>query len=617
MKDFSNRRYSYRFVTSLVTGLSLLTKTERPMAALLAASIVVNSLLQTAILVGVVPVIEAMIGSSSAVSGRTLAVLRELTGIADDETNLLVFSGLLAGLVLLRTVFGWLQIGWLSNFSRSCEVRMSTMVMRQVVDSPYEWHLTQNAERVREVLFGHAVQWSRDFVRTCIQIGNDLTFILFLVAVLIYKSPATGIGAAVVTALIGGAMFAVVRPRILKMAQSKRDALIRAHVVCNETIRGIKDVKMGGAEDWHVRAFREQLLIYSGSEARMQNWRQTPRLVLELVAYLALIGMSCAVVVSGGRGSDIASVLVLYALAALRILPMVNTLVTSFGNLLSSFPIVVELEKLARTSAASAAAAPTRPDTVRHWNWSRIDLDGAGYVYPFNDLPALSSVSTTIERGKSYGIVGPSGGGKSTLVDLVAGLVAPTSGSLSVDGTRIATDQDRLEWRRCFGYVSQRPFLLDASLRDNIVFGYDDGRDAARLSRAIELACLKQLVERLVGGLDGPVGDQGANLSGGERQRVAIARALYRGAEILVLDEATSALDSLVERDIADSIKSLRASVTPIVVSHRLGLVRACDEIWVIENGAIAAKGEHDALMTDSRLYARMIAAQDYSAERA
>ena len=179
-----------------------------------------------------------------------------------------------------------------------------------------------------------------------------------------------------------------------------------------------------------------------------------------------------------------------------------------------------------------------------------------------------------------------------------------------IDGVPLVADQ-RHAWRKRFGYVTQRPFLLDASLRENIVFGLPRAGDEMPLKRAINLARLDKVVERLPDGLDSTVGEQGNLLSGGERQRIAIARALYRGADILILDEATSSLDTLVEAEIAESVATLRGKITTLIVSHRLALVRDCDEIWLFDNGMLDARGPHEELLQQSDLYRRMVTRSD------
>lgn len=195
------------------------------------------------------------------------------------------------------------------------------------------------------------------------------------------------------------------------------------------------------------------------------------------------------------------------------------------------------------------------------------------------------------------------------MVDVLVGLLEPSQGSLSADGHLIVSDQLRA-WRQHFGYVAQRPFLLNASLRDNIVFNSLTPSDEPRLWKAISLARLEGVVSRLADGVDTRMGEMGAFLSGGERQRVAIARALYRGADILILDEATSSLDTITEREITESIEALRGDVTTITISHSLEFVRGCDEIWVFDNARFVAHGTHDQLLDTSELYQRMMADQ-------
>ena len=238
--------------------------------------------------------------------------------------------------------------------------------------------------------------------------------------------------------------------------------------------------------------------------------------------------------------------------------------------------------------------------------WREFLLDDVSFRYQADARAALKAVSISIVPGRSYGVVGQSGAGKSTLIDLIAGLLEPTGGTVVLDGKALSAEH-RIAWRRRFGYVAQRPFLLDEPLRDNVIFNSEENPDEGRLRHAIKLARLGKVVARLPGGLDGRVGEQGALLSGGECQRVAIARALYRGADLLILDEATSSLDSLAEQEIAESLATLHGRVTTIIVSHQLGLVRDCDEIWVIDDARLAARGAHDDLVKSSELYRRMI----------
>jgi ABC-type bacteriocin/lantibiotic exporter with double-glycine peptidase domain len=479
-------------------------------------------------------------------------------------------------------------------------------MLERTLRGPYAWLVAQNSARLREVIFGHVVHWSREFVRTLMQFVNDAFFIVLLLGALVWASGWPGIATAVVFVLCASAVFAAVRPKQMRLAETKRQALITAHVVITETLRGAKDVKMAGAETEFAKLFGRYVSTYADDDAKGQQWRQLPRLLLEMVAFGAIVGVGLAVVLTGSRGGDTAGVLVLFGLAAIRLLPMVNTVLQSLGTLVAALPLLQELDDVIKETAQKEASGAASSELGR---WHNVALDGVSYRYRGESKLALNNVSLTVKRGRSYGVVGLSGAGKSTLIDILTGLIDPSEGAMTVDGHALSAQQ-RLNWRHQFGCVIQHPMLLDASLKDNIVFGAGREADRARLDRSIALAKLDAVTGRLPGGVEGGIGEQGSGLSGGERQRVAIARALYRGADILILDEATSSLDPLVEREIAESVASLHGEITTIVVSHRLGLVRECDEIWVMEGARIVNRGSHSHLMEHCELYRRMVGVQ-------
>lgn len=591
-------------VAGIHRGLRLMTLRERWVAALLLITSLFNGILQTVAIVAIVPMVLLMIDPSHVPSGRLFSWIEPLFAGPDREAFLLLLAGGLAAIVVFKGVFSWLQIGWMSRFSAGCEVRLGSFLMRRTLMAPYSWLVRQNSARLRQLIFGFVAVWSRQFMRTLMKLVNDLVLVIFIVVILIWAHPTSGMLVAAVSTLLGGAMFIVVRPELLRLAEMKRRGIFGANRISTEAILGVKEVKMAGAEDRFASLFDDQVQIYAGSDAKTQQWSQLPRHVLEVVAYGVLIGLSVAVVLSEGRSTETTGLALLYGLAAIRLMPIFSTVVSGFATLLGSFPLIVELEQLIAATQTAETSASTSLIGVP---WQEFRLDNASVHYQPAGRAALDAVSISIVPGWSYGVVGPSGAGKSTLIDLIAGLLEPSSGAVIVDGHPLAAEH-RAAWRRRFGYVAQRPFLLDASLRDNITFNSKENTDESGLQSAISLARLGNVVARLPGGLDGHIGEQGAFLSGGERQRVAIARALYRGADLLILDEATSSLDTLVEQEIAESLTTLHGRVTTIIVSHRLGLVRNCDEIWLFDDARLSARGTHDELFGSSDIYRRMIA---------
>jgi ABC-type bacteriocin/lantibiotic exporter with double-glycine peptidase domain len=590
-------------VAGVRNGLALMTARERKRTLYLLASSMFFAFLQTAALISIIPIIQMMVDPSKIPMGR----LQEWAGPAvaelDSKSLLLILAGGVVALIVIKGAFNWLHLGWISRFSADCEVRLMSLLMRQLLTTHYAWLVQQNSSRLRELIFGFVTTWSRQFIRSFMRLLNDLLFAAIIVVVLIWAEPTSGLIVGVVVSLFAGAAFFVVRPELLRLASVKRSSVLKANSISLEAILGIKEVKMAGIEDRFSSLFNEQIETYAYADAKGQQWVQLPRILLEFVAYGSLVGISIFVVVGEVQSAELGGLLLLYGLAALRLMPIFSTVVSNLATLLSSFPILDDLDKLIGATQATELA-PT--DSQLSGAWAKIRLDNVSLRYAEAEQAAVQNVSLSIEPSRSYGVVGPSGAGKSTAIDLIAGLLEPSDGAVSVDG-QVLEVESRRAWRRRFGYVSQRPFLLDASMRENIVFDAFSNVDEKRLAKAVSLARLEQVVARLPKGLSSRLGEQGNLLSGGERQRVAIARALYRGADILILDEATSSLDTLVEREIAESIENLRGLITTIIVSHRLGLVRDCDEIWLFDKGRLEARGRHQLLLETSDLYRRMV----------
>ena len=588
-------------------GLSLMTAAEKRMAVVLLFTSLVNGVLQTATILVIVPVIQLMINSGAMPKGWHWAWIEAWLSGPDRKTILVEMAAAIGVLIVVKGVFAWAQLGWMSRFSAHCEVRLGSFLMKRILVAPYAWLVRQNSARLRELLFGFVSVWSRDFIRSSMRLVNDLLFAGFIIAVLIWANPLSGVLVAGGAALLGGVMFILVRPELFRLALAKRKGIFGANSISTEAVLGVKEVKMAGAEDRFAALFDAQVEIYADADANAQQWIQAPRVFLEVLAYGALVGLSAIVVLSDTQIPDLGALLLLYGLSAVRLLPIFSGLVSSLTVLVGSFPVMSDLKQLIAATDQPESAPP--PGLIAP-DWREVRLENVTFLYDGGEGPALNNVSLHIDKGGTYGVVGPSGAGKSTLVDVIAGLLEPSFGTISLDGQALAPEHQRA-WRRRFGYVAQRPFLMDASLRENIIFGSPAPIDPDKLQRAITLAKLDGVVGRLPGGLKGRVGEQGALLSGGERQRVAIARALYRGADVLILDEATSSLDTLVEQEIAESIASLHGAVTTIIVSHRLGLVRACDEIWVFDSTRLTARGRHEELMTASSLYRRMVTQTD------
>jgi ATP-binding cassette subfamily C protein len=363
-----------------------------------------------------------------------------------------------------------------------------------------------------------------------------------------------------------------------------------------QSLGGLKEIRMLGRGAYFADRFADDARAAAALESRRVTLEALPRLLFETVF---VVGMLLLVAI-GTRGTDAAGVLPLvslYAYVGFRTVPAAQRLATQVDaarwRLAESTSLVADLELL--------EAAPPSTDGQRVELGETLEASRITFQYESADHPVLRDVSLTVRRGESVAIVGATGAGKSTLIDILVGLLPPTTGRVLVDGAAI--EANVAGWQRNIGYVPQSPFLLDDTLRSNIALGVSDERiDDAALQRALSIAQLDDLVRELPGGLQTVVGERGIRLSGGERQRVAIARALYRDPAFIVLDEATSALDPATERDLARAIERLRDR-TLIVIAHRISTVERCDRVLVLADGRIAADGAYAELARGSVVF--------------
>jgi ATP-binding cassette, subfamily B, bacterial PglK len=309
-------------------------------------------------------------------------------------------------------------------------------------------------------------------------------------------------------------------------------------------------------------------------------------------------------VLAGTATQELFATLGLFAYAGMRMQPSLQKLVAGVNSTRFAHEAVeqvsADMELVLRTVARSRLQTP---DGLRFER--SIELRGASFNYEGAEKPSLVGVDLHIPRGAAFGVCGPTGGGKTTLIDLIVGVLEPTEGLVTVDGRDIA--EDRSGWFARVGLVPQMIFLIDDTLRRNIALGQDDHEiDEGSIERAVNAAQLDVFVNALPAGLETTVGERGVRLSGGQRQRLAIARALYREPDVLIMDEGTSALDTVTERALMSTLESQRGGRTIILVAHRLQSLQSCDRIAYVEDGEVAAVGTFEGLLKSSPGFRRL-----------
>jgi ATP-binding cassette, subfamily B, bacterial PglK len=441
---------------------------------------------------------------------------------------------------------------------------------------------------------------------------SNLTVTLSLILVLgITDLTATiAIGVIVLVVFVAFSQFKV---QVADWGCNSSESLVDIIRIINHALGSIKETKVLGCE----AAFEEQLAVqakrFSESTSNFYSFSTLPRYILEASLIAFIIVFAIVSLVLGRDPSALAATLGVFALAATRLLPSSSGTITAYTNVKNTsyavdklyldlkeletfFPGENNLSRKFSLDESLILEQSNRNQLRAKVFNSDLTLESITYCYPTVSEPSLTNVSLVIKKGESIGIVGRSGAGKTTLVDVILGLLDPQSGDIKVDGA--STLGKRHIYGKMIGYIPQSIFLLDDTIKHNIAFGIQpDQVDERRMQKAIETAQLYDLVESLPDGLQTVVGERGVRLSGGQRQRIGIARALYHEREILVLDEATSALDNDTENLVSEAIASLSGEKTLIIIAHRLTTLKDCDRVIEMDKGRIIQSGQYQQVV--------------------
>jgi ABC-type bacteriocin/lantibiotic exporter with double-glycine peptidase domain len=416
------------------------------------------------------------------------------------------------------------------------------------------------------------------------------------------------VAAGMIATLAGGyiLIYLTVRKRLGRAGRVQSHHFTEQTRVVNESFAAIKEIQILRIQDFFRAAFQNSNLIYARSAANTYLIAQSPKYVMECVA---VAGLVIVALIGSGRDGGIGlwlGQLTFLGFAAYRLLPTLQQAFAAIVRIRSGragFATVVPHLQIAR----SKPSANSHPDLFLHQCPLRsIELRAVSFRYVADRKPAIDNLSIRIPARAIVGLVGANGSGKTTIVDLVAGLLVPDAGVVLVDDTAL-DESNRAAWQSRIAYVPQNVFLLDTTIAENIALGVPAAAiDGQRLRLAARLAQLDEFVDALPGKYQHRVGERGVKLSGGQRQRIGIARALYTKASVLVLDEATNALDGLTEQELMSTLLVLRGHYTIVVIAHRLNMVRACDTIFELDGGKVSSSGTYSELLKSSETFRRL-----------
>ncbi len=532
----------------------------------------------------IMPLIDVMTNPESVETVDYLKLLYEKLRFSGTNQFLIFLAGCLIVIYLLKNVFVAVMYKLQYHFTYSSQRKLAHRMLDCYMHQPYCFHLTHNsADLIRSINTDIVMMFQG--ILALLQLFAEVSVCSVLGIYLFLKDKS--IALTVVFALL---VFLLVFAGKFRRYLSRLGAESRIHSAgivkwLQQAFGGMKETKILGREDYFLGCFDDEYSQWANQEKNYRYLQIIPRPIMETICIVALMFAIIIKLMNGEDGGSFISTISVFAVAAFRLLPSFNRITAFVSALMFNLPAFEAVyHELKEIEEAMPKAVYRSGEAGCLGLQEAILVSNLSFKYPATDDFVLKDISLVIPKNKSVALIGPSGAGKTTLADLILGVLEPTRGTICADKKNIS--EHLTSWQRNVGYIPQNIYLMDDTIEKNIIYGADIV-DEARLWQAIEEAQLKEFIMSLGEGVNTRVGEQGIRLSGGQRQRIGIARALYNNPEVLVLDEATSALDNDTEKAVMDAIESLAGSKTLIIIAHRLTTVKGCDMIYEVKNGQV------------------------------
>lgn len=589
---------------------ALLTADQRKKLLRLQVLVVLMSFGEIAGVLSIGPFM-AVVGDMSRLQGDgTMAHLYLASGFAEPRTFLL-WLGIAVLVVLTGAALVSMYTVWrLSMYGARVGSELSSRLYKHYMQQPWLFHASGSSSQLTNKIAQESGRITNQIVNPIMQMNAKLVMAIFMSVTIFIYNPVVALVGLAVFSIAYALLYRTVRRRLVRNGRNISDSQRLRFKLMAEGFGGIKDALLLGRQRFFTQRFGEASERFATAQGTNQALSQAPRYAMELVAYGAVIGLVLHLLVTyNGNLGAILPILSIYALAGFKLLPAFQQVYTSISAIRGNLSAFESLREDLYASTEMKGHEQARDEDLEkpHLKPQRnILLDQVVFTYPGKQDPALRGLTLDIPVNKVVGLVGASGSGKSTAIDMLLGLIEPWQGQLRIDGEPL-NDDNRRAWQNSLGFVPQAIFLADSSIRENIAFGLPpEAIDEAKVRSAASMAHLDELLAELPDGLDTRVGERGVQLSGGQRQRIGIARALYDDADVLILDEATSALDGITEKLIMDAIHDFSGKKTIMMIAHRLGTVKQCDRIYLLADGRVVDQGTYSELSERNTIFKRM-----------
>lgn len=570
--------------------LSILDKQQKTRIAGLMIMILIGGILETAGVSLVLPLVSAILDEQTFAQNEWVIYFTNVFHIENTRTFIYILLFALMAMFVIKNAYLVLLTYVQSAFVNRNRSRSTKNLLSQYLHRPYEYYLYAETSIILRTIYGdmdnifNLLMQCMNLAAECVVsvcLGLFLLFIDFKMMLL------------VIVLLLGVTIFItkIIKPKLHAIGEHSRESQGTLYKWILQSVSGIKDVKVLNKEAFFTEKYRISATDYAEDQIKNNVLTNLPRLLIETVAIVGILGYVAFSMMAGVETSTLLPLITAFALAAMRLLPSVNRVNTYMANIsyyesaldyIYENVNVLQLREQERLDEYERTHKIEMQITLK----DKIELKNICYRYPNTEKDIFYHANMTIPVGKSVGVVGASGAGKTTIVDVLLGLLELQNGTITSDGTNIFDNYGG--WLAHVGYIPQTIYMLDDSIRNNIAFGVkEEDIDDARVWEVLEQAQMKTFVEELPDKLDSQIGERGVRISGGQRQRLGIARALYHDPELLIFDEATSALDNDTETAIMEAIDTLHGQKTMVIIAHRLRTIENCDMIYEVKDGKI------------------------------
>ena len=567
---------------------SILDRRQKIQICFLGILIFIGGLLETVSVSGVLPAVWVIIDPVKAQENRYIQIAMDILDIHGIEEFIVPLLAALIAVYVLKNAFLLFLANEQNKFIAFNRNKLISQVLREFLDRPYEYYLEADIPTVFR-LTDSDIPNVFNILMAIISLVSEAVVFVLLCCVMLMADWKLLIFLIVVFGTLSIVILKLLKPQLSRLGEKNMAIQSRIAKWRIQAIYGIKDVKVLHREAFFASNYEESGRVGAGYAKKYAVLNNTPRLLIETIFIASILGYIIAYILAGNDASALVPMLTAFGVAAIRMMPSVNrinTYITDISYFRPCLDYVYEnmnIDRISRKNNQSLRPADASKTMELH---DKIELHNIVYAYPNTDTLIFNSADMIVPYGKSVGIMGASGAGKSTIVDILLGLLKARSGKITCDGIDIFDNYPA--WLAQIGYIPQSIYLVDEPIRNNIAFGIADNEiDDERIWEVLEEAQLKDFVKTLPEGLDTTIGDRGVRLSGGQRQRLGIARALYHNPEILVFDEATSALDNETEQAVMEAINSFHGRKTMVIIAHRLNTIEKCDIIYKVDGGKI------------------------------